>query len=92
MKKHGAKDYMAPWEAAFDRVLTPLEELNQRSTAHVVRGDCPFCDQQYVGHTFHHLLDMPFTIGWQELSLSMSVHHWTNDSFMAIFFSSSDWS
>jgi NhaA family Na+:H+ antiporter len=31
-EKNGSHGYMAPWEAALDRILTPLEEFIHRQT------------------------------------------------------------
>jgi len=36
--------------------------------------------------TYNHILHTYITIGYRELSLSMSVLHWINDGLMAIFF------
>ena len=88
-RKDGA--FMAPWEAAFDRVLTPLEEfVHRQTTSGAMLMLCAvvallLANSQW-SDAYHHLLEAPFTVGWQELSLSMSVHHWINHGFMAVFF------
>ena len=77
--------YMAPWESAFDRVLTSLEEFIQRQTtgavllmlcavAAFVIANGPWSDD------YHHMLDMRFAFGWEGFALPMSVHHWINVS------------
>ncbi|HNP63226.1 MAG TPA: Na+/H+ antiporter NhaA [Woeseiaceae bacterium] len=91
--KQGPTDqgYMAPWEAAFDRVLTPLDEFIQRQTTSgmlllicaviaLAIANGPWND------VYRQLLATPFTIGLPGFSLSKSVHAWINDGLMAIFF------
>jgi NhaA family Na+:H+ antiporter len=91
MKKPMFTGYMAPWEKAFDRVLTPLEEFIHRQTtsglllmgcALVALGiaNSPWADG------YHSLLATTFTIGTEGFHLSKSLHHWVNDGLMAIFF------
>ena len=91
MEKQKESDFMAPWEVAFDRLLTPLEEFIHRQTTSGVllmlcAGIALYLANSHWSDAYHHLLEMPFSIGWQDLSLSMSVHHWINDGFMALFF------
>ncbi len=35
---------------------------------------------------YHHILELPFTIGVPGFELSKSLHHWINDGLMALFF------
>jgi len=35
---------------------------------------------------YHHILEMPFTIGVEGFQLSKSLHHWINDGLTALFF------
>lgn len=35
---------------------------------------------------YHHLMELKFTLGFPELNLSNSLHHWVNDGLMALFF------
>ena len=83
--------YMAPWEAAFDRVLTPLDEFIHRQTTSgvllmlcaivaLIIANSPWND------SYHHFLSLPFTVGVPGFALSKSVHHWINDGLMALFF------
>jgi len=82
---------MSPWEAAFDRVLTPLEEfIHRQTTSGVLLMLCAvialiLANSQW-SDAYHHFLETQFTIGIPNLSLSMSVHHWINDGLMALFF------
>ena len=82
---------MAPWEAAFNRVLTPLDEFIHRQTTSgvllmlcaivaLIIANSPWND------SYHHFLELPFTIGVPGFALSKSVHHWINDGLMALFF------
>lgn len=91
MKMPNDSGYMAPWEAAFDRFLTPLEEFIHRQTTSaillmlfavvaLVLANSPWSE------AYHHLLQVKFTIGWEGFAVSMSLHHWINDGFMAVFF------
>ncbi|MBA1443771.1 MAG: Na+/H+ antiporter NhaA [Chromatiales bacterium] len=91
MKKTTKKEYVAPWEKAFDRVLTPLEEfIHRQTTSGVLLMLCAIV-ALYVANSqwneaYHHLLELPFTIGVPGFQLSKSLHHWINDGLMAIFF------
>jgi len=91
MKKLNAGGYMAPWEKAFDSILTPLEDFIRRQTtsaillmvcavAALVIANSPLNGQ------YHSFLGTYFSIGTQDFHLSLSVHHWINDGLMAIFF------
>ncbi|MFP6807504.1 MAG: Na+/H+ antiporter NhaA [Pseudomonadales bacterium] len=91
MSKQIRKDYIAPWEKAFDSVLSPLEEFIHRQTTSgvllmlcavvaLVLANSPWND------AYHHFLGMTFTIGVDGFQLSKSIHHWINDGLMAIFF------
>ncbi len=91
MKKQPKKEYIAPWEKAFDRVLTPLEEfIHRQTTSGVLLMLCAIialtiANSQWF-EAYHHLLKTPFTIGTPGFQLSMSLHHWINDGLMALFF------
>ena len=85
------KEHLAPWERAFDRVLTPLEEFIHRQTTSgmllmlsavvaLVIANGPLAE------TYAHILHADFSVGSGEWMLSMSVHHWINDGLMALFF------
>ena len=91
MKKQPEKEYVAPWEKAFDRVLTPLEEfIHRQTTSGVLLMLCAIA-ALYIANSqwsdgYHRLLEMPFTIGLPGLQLSKSLLHWINDGLMALFF------
>ena len=86
-----AKEYVAPWEKAFDRVLTPLDEfIHRQTTSGVLLMLCAIVALYLANSTwnaaYHHLLETTFTIGLPGFQLSKSLHHWINDGLMAIFF------
>ena len=91
MKKNLEKEYTAPWEKAFDRVLTPLEEfIHRQTTSGVLLMLCAlmalYLANSPWNEAYHHLLELPFTIGVEGFQLSKSLHHWINDGLMALFF------
>ncbi|MCK4839560.1 MAG: Na+/H+ antiporter NhaA, partial [Desulfobulbaceae bacterium] len=91
MKKNNGKEHVAPWEKAFDRVLTPLEEfIHRQTTSGILLMLCAIA-ALYIANSqwneaYHHLLKMPFTIGVPGFQLSKTLHHWINDGLMAMFF------
>jgi NhaA family Na+:H+ antiporter len=91
MKKQPGREYVAPWERAFDRVLSPLDEfIHRQSTSGILLMLCAAI-ALYLANgpwkdAYHHLLEMPFTIGVEGFQLSKSLHHWINDGLMALFF------
>jgi NhaA family Na+:H+ antiporter len=91
MKKPDGKVYSAPWEKAFGQLLTPLEEfIHRQSTSGILLMMCAItalvmANSQW-SDAYHHILQMPFTIGVEGFQLSKSIHHWINDGLMAIFF------
>ncbi|MCP4410697.1 MAG: Na+/H+ antiporter NhaA [Gammaproteobacteria bacterium] len=96
MKRSFGKEYVAPWEKVFDRALTLLEEfIHRQTTGGVLLMLCAIAALTIANSpwngAYHHLLEMPFTIGMQGFQLSKSLHHWINDGLMALFFSSSGW-
>ncbi len=91
MKKIIGKEYVAPWEKAFSRVLTPLDEfIHRQTTSGILLMLCAivalFIANSPWNEAYHRLLEMPFTIGVPEFQLSKSLHHWINDGLMALFF------
>ena len=83
--------YHAPWEMAFDKVLTPFEEFIHRQTTGglllvataiiaLLIANSPWA---YLYDQVQHL-GIGINIGsW---SLEQSLHHWVNDGLMALFF------
>jgi len=85
------KEYLAPWEKAFDRVLTPLEEfIHRQTTSGILLMLCAVVAlaiaNSPLGETYEHILHTAVTVGGGDLVLTMSLHHWINDGLMALFF------
>jgi len=91
MKERVGREHLAPWERAFDRVLTPIEEFIHRQTTSgvllmisavvaLVIANSPLAE------SYFHLLHAEVVVGSGPLTLSMSLHHWINDGLMALFF------
>lgn len=91
MKRFMQKEYIAPWEKAFDRVLTPLEEfIHRQTTSGILLMFCAIA-ALYIANSdwneaYHHLLQMKLTVGVEGFQISKSIHHWINDGLMALFF------
>ncbi len=91
MKKQMEKEYVAPWEKAFNRVLSPLDEfIHRQTTSGVLLMLCAiaalYLANSHWNASYHHLLEMQLTIGVEGFQLSKSIHHWINDGLMALFF------
>ncbi|WP_419600270.1 Na+/H+ antiporter NhaA [Thiolapillus sp.] len=85
------KEYLAPWERAFDRVLTPLEAfIHRQTTSGILLMLCAVIAlaiaNSPLGEGYEHILHTDVTVGGGDLVLSMSLHHWINDGLMALFF------
>ncbi len=85
------REYVAPWERAFDRVLSPVEEfIHRQTTSGLLLMSCALLALIIANSpwaaAYHHLLEATFTIGMEGFQLSKSLHHWINDGLMAIFF------
>ncbi len=90
--KHAEKGFIyAPWERAFDRVLTPFDEFIHRQTTSglllmVSAIVALVLANSFVAEAYFHLLHTPLGIHSGAWALSMSLHHWVNDGLMALFF------
>jgi len=85
------REFLAPWERAFDTVLSPLDEFIHRQTTSgillmlcaviaLVIANSPWAD------AYQHLIHTPLSISLGGLSLDKSLQHWINDGLMALFF------
>jgi len=81
----------APWERAFDRVLTPFEEFIHRETTSGLLLMCaallalllangPFAE------LYQRVIELPLAVGLGDWMLEKTLHHWVNDGLMAFFF------
>ena len=91
MIKLNKKEYIAPWEKAFDLILSPLEEfIHRQTTSGVLLMICAIAALAIANspwnEVYHHILELTFTIGVEGFQLSKSLHHWINDGLMAMFF------
>jgi len=91
MKQPIEREYVAPWEKAFDRVLTPLDEfIHRQTTSGVLLMLCAvaalYLANSQWSQAYHHLLQLEFTIGVPGFALTKTLHHWINDGLMALFF------
>ena len=91
MIKIKRKEHIAPWEKAFDKVLSPLDDfIHRQTTSGVLLMLCAvialYIANSPWSETYHHLLELPFSIGVPGFELSKSIHHWINDGLMAMFF------
>ncbi|GBE47435.1 Na(+)/H(+) antiporter NhaA [bacterium BMS3Bbin12] len=83
--------HKAPWENAFSRLLTPMEEfIRHEATGGVILMACAalalILANSPAAELYHHVLNTPigFQIGnWR---LEKSLHHWINDGLMTLFF------
>lgn len=90
-RKLAGKEYVAPWEQALDKVLTPIEEfIHRQTTSGILLMICAVVAlviaNSQLASSYHHFFQQYFTIGIEGFQLSKSIHHWINDGLMAIFF------
>ena len=91
MKRIIKQEYVAPWEKAFDSILTPLDDfIHRQTTSGILLMLCAvlaiYLANSPWSETYHHILATPLTIGIPGFQLSKTLHHWINDGLMAIFF------
>lgn len=91
MKRIIKHEYVAPWEKAFDSILTPLEDfIHRQTTSGILLMLCAvfaiYIANSQWSEAYHHILATSFTVGIPGFQLSKSLHHWINEGFMAIFF------
>ncbi|WP_299177681.1 Na+/H+ antiporter NhaA [uncultured Neptuniibacter sp.] len=89
--KLAGKEHVAPWEKAFDRVLSPIEEFIHRQTTSGIllmmfAVVALVIANSNLSESYHHFFQQYFTIGLENFGLSKTLHHWINDGLMAIFF------
>ena len=83
--------YHAPWEKAFDRLLTPLEEfIHRQTTSGVLLMICAVIALVIANGPLHdeyeHFLHTQISLGFGSGVFSLSIHHWINEALMALFF------
>ncbi len=90
-KKNTDKEYLAPWEKAFDRILTPFDEfIHRQTTSGILLFICAivaiYLANSQWSEIYQNFLNSKFTIGIPGFELSKTIHHWINDGLMALFF------
>ena len=83
--------YNAPWERAFDRILTPLEEfIHRQTTSGVLLMICAAVALAVANSPLHdkyeHFLHTQISLTFGSGVFSLSIHHWINEALMALFF------
>lgn len=81
----------APWEKAFQRVVTPFEHfLHAQTTTGLILMFMTvlalILANSPLAETYSHFFHMNIDLSVGSWSLSHSLHHWINDGLMAIFF------
>ncbi len=83
--------YHAPWEKAFDRLLSPLEEfIHRQTTSGILLMICAVIALVIANSPLHdsyeHFLHEEFALRFGTHEFSLSIHHWINEALMAMFF------
>lgn len=81
----------APWERAFNRVLTPFDEFIHRQTTSgmllmVSAIIALLLANSFLAGVYQHVLHTPLGFHVGSWGLDMSLHHWVNDGLMTLFF------
>jgi Na+:H+ antiporter, NhaA family len=81
----------APWEQAFDRVLTPLEDfVHQQTTSSILLMICTasalLLANSGLGQHYLHLLHLPVSISAGNARFDLELSHWINEALMSFFF------
>ncbi len=84
-------DFLAPWEQAFDRVLSPFEDFIHRQTTTglilmLSAVVAVLIANSALAQAYLHLTHTPMALRVGDWSLGMSLHHFINDGLMALFF------
>ena len=74
-----------------DRVLHPFQRFARtESSGGIVLLACTALALGWANspwaESYHHLWEVPLTIGFSGYGLTLSLHHWINDGLMAVFF------
>lgn len=86
-----SKIHTAPWERAFDRVLTPLEEfIHKQTTSSILLMVCGglalMLANSAWGEHYLHLLHLPGTVSLGGHQFTLGLSHWINEALMSLFF------
>lgn len=83
--------FYAPWERAFNRILTPFEIFIHRETTSglllmVAAIIAMWLANSFMADDYHHFIHTKMSLIIGQWQLGMSLHHWVNDGLMALFF------
>jgi NhaA family Na+:H+ antiporter len=81
----------APWERTFEKILTPFEEFIHRQTTGgmVLMGAAILAlilANSGWASAYQHLVHLPASVGIGDWGIRKTLHHWTNDGLMTLFF------
>lgn len=81
----------APWEKAFEKVVTPFEEfIHHESTSGLLLMACAILALVFANsplfHQYEHILHATIGFSIGEARIEHTVHHWINDGLMWLFF------
>lgn len=85
------RQYFAPWERIYERIVTPFEEfLHRQTTTGVLLIACALVALIIANSplldAYNHLLHVKLGIAAGSWRIEHTVHHWINDGLMTIFF------
>lgn len=83
--------HVAPWEKAFDRLLTPLEEfIHRQTTSEILLMLCAIVAlviaNSPLRESYEDLLHTSLSLQLGSGIFSLSIHHWINEALMVLFF------
>ena len=81
----------APWERAFDRILSPLEEfIHQQTTSSILLMICTIAAlvmaNSPLAQDYLHGLHTPVALAVGHWRFELSILHWINEALMGAFF------
>lgn len=81
----------APWERAFSKVLSPLEDFihHQKTSGMLLMCSALIAlmlANSFLAENYFHFIHLPVSISLGNWDISMTLHHWVNDGLMALFF------
>jgi len=83
--------FNSPWEKSFEKILTPFEVFVHRQTTSglllmaTALLALALANSSLAG-LYHHWVQAPIGISFNNWSLEKTLHHWVNDGLMALFF------
>ena len=83
--------YVAPWERAFDRILSPLEDfIHKQTTSSILLMLCTvialLLANSPLGEHYLHSLHTPVALSVGAWRFELGILHWINEALMGAFF------